>query len=175
MIKIKIGKQEIDSKIKATLKIRKSLDGSLMVSDHEDIEIVIIPSGMKVLLLPKELLDDKTYDTQNRLMKELSRKGIIKPESIHSGNVYASLEAQIQETEGDVNPVDLALLVIARWIEEEKPHFMYQKASEEQEVDRLTDPEEDETTPLGQVPHRDRKGSIQPKVHPVSVQKAYLP
>jgi hypothetical protein len=168
MIKIKINPEEKDSNIKAKLNIRKAVDGSLIIADHEDIDIVVIPKSMKILLLPNELMDDKVYDTQNRLMKILIKDGVIEPESVHSGNVYASLEAKIKEPaeEIKVNPVDLAILEIARFIEEEKPYFMYSKASEEQEEERLLDPDEEESTELGEVPHGTKKGTIQPKMYP---------
>ena len=61
-------------------------------------------------------------------------------------------------------------LSIAKFIEEERPYFMYEKRYEEQEIDRLTDPDAEDSTELGDVPHDDNKGSIVPSRH-----RRYIP
>ena len=69
-IKIKIGKSKPEPKpIERTfeLKIRKSLDGNLMIFDHADIDIVIMPTQNKILTMPKETMTDAAYGAQNRL------------------------------------------------------------------------------------------------------------
>ena len=52
------------------------------------------------------------------------------------------------------------------FMEEEKPYFMYNTKLKDDEIDRLTDPED--TTNFGDVPHRAKKGVI-----PVSPQSNY--
>ena len=78
-IKIKIGTKNKPEPIirKFELKIRKSLDGNLMIFDHADIDIVIMPSKKKVLALPKETMSDAAYGAQNRLFAHLKRKGVV--------------------------------------------------------------------------------------------------
>lgn len=159
-IKIKIG--EIDSDIQAKLNIRKSLDGNLIISDHEDIDIVFMPEKAKIITFNKDEMSDKIYDTQNRLFKYLSRKGVIKFDSIRSGNVYGSLEGTIPENE-EINSFDAALLVVSRWLEDEKPYYMYKKAVEEDENERLLDPGMLDSTELGEIPNkRDKMQSPTP-------------
>lgn len=151
-IKIKIGKAA-ESSIKAKLNIRKTLDGNFIISDHEDIDIVLIPEKAKVITFNKEEMSDKVYDTQDRLFKYLSRKGVIKFDSIRSGNVYGSLEGIIPESDS-INSLDAALLVIARWLEDEKPYYMYKKAMEEEEEERLLEPGMMDSTELGEIPNK---------------------
>ena len=172
-IKIKIG-QDQETHTKSNLEIRKTLDGNLIIFDHEDIDIVVSPNKGKVITFAKDLMDDKVYASQNRLMKYLNRKGVVESESIRAGNVYGSIEAKVPETEEEVNPIDMALLMVARWIEEERPYFMYQKAADQEQVQQLTDPDEEDSTELGQVPHQDRKGTLKPDVLPLGAQKPYL-
>jgi hypothetical protein len=164
-IKITIGdKSEQDpeekpkGEIKYKLNIRKTLDGNLIIYDHEDLDIVVIPEKRKVLALSNDNLntDDKVYDTQNRFFKFLTKKAVISPETIHSGNVYGSMEAQYPvAADENVNETDIVLMVISEWLEEERPNFLYRELVKDREVDRLTDPENTETTPLGKVPHDD--------------------
>jgi len=159
-IKIKIGAaNEADTKV--NLEIRKTIDGDLLIFDHEDIDIVISANKGKVISFAKDIMDDKVYSTQNRLMKYLSRKGLIDQSTVHSGNIYGSIEAKIlSANQDDTNPTDLVLLSVGRWMDEERPYFVYLKATEERGVDRLTEPEEEDTTELGEVPQEDRKGSL---------------
>jgi len=59
--------QEFDASIK--LNARKSLDGNIMVFDHEDIDVVLMPSVFKIVAFPKEDMNDDVYATQDRLFK----------------------------------------------------------------------------------------------------------
>ena len=55
-IKITIG-----SRIQETISLnaRKSLDGNLMIFDHKDIDIVLIPTKGKILSFAKEMFSEK--------------------------------------------------------------------------------------------------------------------
>jgi len=134
----------------------------------------VIPSKSKILLLAKDIMDDAATATQARFFRYMTRKGIVAPDSVHAGNVYASMSGTIPETEENVNPIDFALLVISRWIEDERPHFLYTKAAEQERVEDLTDPDDDESTELGEVPHAAMKGSMKPGVRPTNAQVPYL-
>lgn len=162
MIKIKIG-PEHDTEFKYKLNIRKTIGGDYIVYDHPDVDIMIMPQKRKVVILTNDSLNSssKTYETQNQIMKFLRKKGVVKPETIHSGNVYSSLEAQYDELnppkEG-VSATDLVIKTIAEWVQQEKPNWLYQKELKEKEVESFTNPDDDTTTPLGRVDHQDKKG-----------------
>ena len=64
-ISVKIGSAEQDGVtdaelarkpgIKVRLDIRKTLDGNLIIADHPDIDIIVLPKNNKILAIAKEL------------------------------------------------------------------------------------------------------------------------
>ena len=146
-------------KTEIELNIRKASDGSLMIRDHTDIDIIVIPKKKKVLTLVKNLFTDDVYDAQNRLFKYLTKKGVIEFDSIKAGNIYGSMEATyISEMYNDSDPVQTVVFAIGKYIEDERPYFVYSQAIEEDETERITDP--DNFTELGEVPQSSKKGNL---------------
>ena len=91
----------------------------------------------------------------------LRREGIIEPDSVRAGNVYGSMEAQMFLNE-DYDMVQVALYGIDKFIKEEKPYFEHIEAFERAVDDYITEPTDDDSTPLGEVPQEPVKGSIRP-------------
>ena len=58
-----------ETQLSVKLNMRKGSDGSVMIFDHEDIDIVILPEKSKIVALPKDLKTDETYETQNQLFE----------------------------------------------------------------------------------------------------------
>ena len=56
----------------------------------------------------------------------------------------------------------MLILNISKFIDEERPYFEYVDAYEDMLSDRYVDPNDEETTELGEVPHEETKGSIRP-------------
>jgi len=161
-IKITIG-----SKIQETITLnaRKGLDGSLMIFDHEDIDIVLTENGenKKVLSFAKDMFSDKVYEAQDRLFRFLRKKGVISFESVQGGNIYGSMEAVIiNSINEDIDPVKVALYSVSKFLKEEEPYFNRRKQYEEDELDYLTEPDAEHSTELGEVPHEERKGTLIP-------------
>ena len=143
------------------LVLRKTMDGNIMIMDHLDMDIVVIPQDGKVLALAKDTFDEDVYDSQDRLFKYLSRRGVILPETVRGGNVYGSLQGEFPtEAASGADPVQTVVFSVGKWIEEEKPYFAYQKAIEDQETERLLDPPDEDSTELGEVPQAEEKGTI---------------
>ena len=161
-IKIKIGRTRKPVMKAFELQIRRSLDGNLMIFDHADIDIVIMPSKKKVLALPKETMTDAAYGAQNRLMSHLKRKGLIDLTSIQGGNIYGSMEAVIAESVDNLDPIKLMILNIDKFIDEERPYFDFVRGVIDDAEDMYTDPDNLHSTDLGDVAHSDTKGSIRP-------------
>jgi len=155
-IKITIGKEQV-ARTKAKLNIRKSIDGNLMIQDHDIVDVVIMPEKSKVLVVAKEMIDDSVYDVANRLLRHLAKLGVIQLDSIRAGNIYGSLEATIPQGDDGVNAIDLTILVIARWMEKEKPHIEFKDAAEEEMTDNLTDPNDKKSTDQGEIEHPTKK------------------
>jgi len=139
---------------------RRSLDGNIMIFDHIDIDIVYAPGTKKVVTFAKQMQSDAVYAAQNRMFDYLMRHGVVIPESIRGGNVYGSMEAQVPEPAGDLDATKVVMMSIGKFLEEEKPYFMYEQAYKEEEIENLTEPDEEDSTELGEVPQAAKKGSI---------------
>jgi len=166
-IEIQIGTPpaEEEKPVQASLALnaRKSLDGNIMIFDHEEIDIVVMPSKNKIVAFPKDLMSDTVYEAQDRLFFHLTKTGIVLPESVHGGSVYGSLEATIATPlEESVEQSQVAVFSIGKFILEEKPFFKTYKEYEEDVEDSLTDPTDEDSTELGDVEHKEMQGSMRP-------------
>lgn len=160
-IKISVGEKQPTKELKVSLKIRKTIAGDLMIFDHKDIDIVVLPGKNKIATFPKNVIDDNVYTIQQNFFNFLYKKGIVAQESIRSGNVYASMEAEYpQETINNVSPIKAVVWSIYRWLEEEKPKMEFEEFYEQEIENRLLEPDEEESTELGEVPQEEKKGSL---------------
>lgn len=153
----KTSKQE---SISFSLNARRSLDGNIMIFDHIDIDIVYAPGKKKVLTFAKDMLNDSVYAAQNRMFEYLTKHGVVNRDTVQGGNVYGSMEGQVPEPAGDLDPTKVVMMSISKFLEEEKPYFMYEKAYKDQELHDLVDPAPSDSTELGEVPQAAKKGSI---------------
>ena len=95
------AKIKLDPKVK--LKASRTLEGNILILDHEDIDIVLVPEKNKCIAFPKEAMNDKVYDSQDRLYKFLAKKGIISHSTVRGGNVFGAMEADIFESSRSFN------------------------------------------------------------------------
>ena len=157
---------ERETQATVTIDVRKTLGGDLVVYDHEDIDIVISPKNKNVVAFAKDEVNDMVYDAQSRLFDYLVKKGVVKRDSIEGANVYGAMEGALEEASAEgVDALQVAVLNVTKFMEEEAPRFMYQRMYDEQEEDRLTEPEGEDSTELGEVPHKREKGSIRPGIY----------
>ena len=160
-IKITINPSEgegPEKKITLELNARKTLEGDIVVRDHPDIDVVIMPKKMKVVAFPREASTEETYQTQDKLFDFLTKRGVILRDSIQGGNVFGSMEAKIAPTENN-NSSKFVLLGVARWVEEERPYFDYLEKFEQMQEDRFTEPSEEESTDFD--PSRQAENKVQ--------------
>lgn len=158
-VKLFSKKEEMPQTI--TLNMRRGIDGRLMIYEHEHIDIVYLPEKQKVVVFAKRDYSDIIYETQDRLLNFLSKKGICAPESIRGGNVYGSLEAQILKPKQDEFPIESILVMnIKKWLDSEQPALEMNRKYKENFVDMLTDPDMEDSTELGEVPQDEKKGTI---------------
>ena len=143
---------------KLEMVIRRTMDGDYMIMDHADVDIIVMPKKMKIVAFPKDLMSDLVYSTENRLFKFLTKKGLINISSVQSGAIYGSLEAKLLTGEAH-HTVKLTLLNIQKWIEEERPYFEFIDKFEDMMVDRFVDPDAEDSTELGEIPHDTAKGA----------------
>ena len=141
--------------IKFALDIKKTLNGDLMIFDHRDIDIVMLLEKKKIVTFAKDIMSETVYGAQSRFFDYLKKRGIIAFDSIQAGNVYGSLEGQINESK-ELNEFKLALKNISEWLQEEVPEVEYDDMVD----DYYTNPDDYHSTELGEVPHDEEKGSI---------------
>lgn len=171
-IKVTIKEKTIDETIQ--LKARKSLNGDIMIYDHNDIDIVIVPKTRKVLTFAKEYYGENVYEAQNRFFRFLRKRGIIDYGSVQGGNIFSSMEAKIQES-SEYNEVQHTLLAVSRFLEKERPLMEFDKAFEQEEENRLNEPAPGEFTEWDPAKyHSEKKGSIQPGQFPYGLQSAAI-
>jgi|9_EtaG_2_1085328.scaffolds.fasta_scaffold23252_2 hypothetical protein len=154
-LKIKINKPEPPKPPQATieLQIRKTLDGNILILDHEKMNIVVSPKAGSVSAIPKMYSGDNSniYSYQRDLMQSLEEGGVISHNMIQGGLKFGVLEAKIEDAPEGIDNIQVALLEIEKYIKkslgEEIKSAQYDKHIE----DRFTDPEESETTELGEI------------------------
>jgi len=160
-INISDSERKEQSKITLELNARSTLDGNLAIFDHEDIDIVIMPRESKILTMAKEQMSDEVYDTQSRLFEFLVKKGIVLPESVQGGNVYGSLEARYpQSNDQGVDTFQATILSVSKFLDQERPFFEWKKQQEVERDKELLNPDEDASTELGEIPHKETQGTI---------------
>ena len=151
-------KIELDPRI--NLKARRTIDGNILVLDHEDIDIVIMTEKNKCVTFPKSNMSDKVYASQNRMFQYLATKGLISRATIRGGNVFGALEAELLESKiPGVDRNQALLFCLHEYITDEKPYFKPADDYDEERLDAMLRPAPEDSTELGDVPHSDKKGS----------------
>jgi hypothetical protein len=153
---VKIEIVEKDN-IEGKLNLRSAINGDLMIMDHKDIDIVVKPKDKKIVAFAKETLSDLVYGAESRLLEYLRKAGVLEMDSIQGGNIYGSLEGQIQEGE---KSVEITLMKISEWMETEEPSMAGRTGYDDMHDDHLLEPDGEYSTELGEVPQEDDKGSI---------------
>ena len=171
-IKIKINGPE--DKVTLEMNARRALNGDIMITEHDLIDIIVSPSKSKIITFPKKLSEREAYPVQDRLLIMMRERGIVDPSTIQGGNIFMSLEATLHESVSEsVDAVQSAIFVTSTFLEEEKPDIMARKHLQHDLMMHWANPEEEESTELGQVPHSDRKGSMDSRVRPYGYQYMY--
>jgi len=68
------------------LKAKKTLDGNIIIFDHADIDIVLMPEQKKIVTFKKDnVTGDISYGAADRMFKYLASRGIINPENVQGG------------------------------------------------------------------------------------------
>ncbi len=149
------------------LKARRTLDGNIMIMDHEDIDIVLMFEKKKCVTFPKENMSDRIYSSQDRMFTFLAKKGLISRSSVRGGNVFGSLEAEMLESKiPGIDQTQAFLYTIHEYISGEKPYFKSAKEYSDEKLDAMLRPDPEDSTELGDVPQSDKKGSMDSRVRP---------
>ena len=141
------------------LKMRKALNGDLMIFDHKDIDIVVMTETKKIVAFAKDLMSEVVYGAEARLMEYLRKMGVIQYDSIQGGNVYGSLEGKLHEAK-EKDSVKVAIFQISEWMKSEQPYMKSTQGHEDDLENAILNPDAENSTELGEVPHAEEKGSI---------------
>ena len=139
---------------------RKTLDGNFAIFDHVDIDVVVMPEKNKVLVLPKKEMTEAVYEISNRLFDYMRQNGVILPDSVQGGNVYGSLEGKYVAEGVGADSTQAVIYTISKFMESEKPYFMWNAAHKAEEEERLTSPDERNSTEYDPDLHEPKKGSV---------------
>ena len=169
-IKIKIGGVKVE---KILLNARKTIDGNILIFDHPDMDILILPKKNKIVSLPKDELDDELHDGQHRLFKFLVRKGVIDHETVQSGNLFMSMEGTIPDVDGEGDKIQYCLYALSKFIEQELPFYKNQEQYKKEMEKDLLQPEIDEYTDLDAARHGETKGSMPPRMVKYGIHSIY--
>jgi len=162
-ISVYVGKEANKIRMTLELKARKSLDGNILIFDHNEMDIVIMPESRKIVTFAKDDFSETVYGVQDRFFAYLKRRGIVAYDSIKGGSVYGSIEGLLEESkDADVSSVDYALYNISKFLKEEKPYYDYIEDYEKMLDDYYTEPTDADSTELGEVPQSAEKGNIMP-------------
>jgi hypothetical protein len=153
---------------------RKSLNGDFMIFDHDLIDIVVSRDSLKISTFPKKVISEETYSIQVNLLNLLAASGVVDRGSIKSGSVHSSLEASILESvEDDVSSFQMTLLEVFNFLQEEAPNMKSRDMYKDTLQNFFLDPDQEESTELGEVPHKEKKGSMDHQVRPYGYQYMY--
>jgi|TARA_R110002126_G_scaffold4543_2_gene23989 hypothetical protein len=160
-ITIRVGNKANRKLVTLEMDVRKSLSGDLMIFDHGDIDIVLSTSNNKIIVFPKEVLNDYVYGAQNRLFTFLKKRGVVIPESIRAGSFYGSFEATMQTPINEqTSAAKITLVNISEFINDERPYFEAMETYIADVESDYTDPDKEKSTELGDVPQSSEKGSM---------------
>jgi hypothetical protein len=157
MIRINVGGPQATVDLHA----RKTLEGNLLIMDHDIIDIVLLPENSKVMAFPKSQSVKDAYNTQARLFDFLADKGIVDRETVQGGNIFNSLEAVIPESK-QANGLQAAVYVISEFITDEADVLQSAEQYEKNLEDYFVDPTDQDSTELGEVPQQAEKGAMVP-------------
>ncbi len=151
---------DIEKNPEISLKARRTLNGNILIFDHEDVDIVISTENNKCVVFPKDQMNDKVYDAQDRMFKYLAKRGIVDHSSIRGGNVHGSMEAAVLESKiPGIDNIQAVLYSISEYLKIEKPFFKNSNQLDDERLDYLLDPGPQDSTELGDVPQHPKKGS----------------
>ena len=150
---IKLGDQARPPQATIELKITKSLDGSLIISDHQKMDIVVVPSASKIIAIPKPYAGDNIYEYQRDLMESLFQSGVVPYPTIQSSANFGVLEGTYtsETAQKDVEPLEAVLYSIYKFIKETQSEDLRSDMYDQHIEDRFTDPTDEDSTRLGDV------------------------
>ena len=169
-LKIRIGGKPVE---RILLKAKKTIDGNIIISDHPDMNILILADKSKVVCLPKEELDDELYHSQKRLFDFLITNGVVDFSTVQDGNLFMSREGTIPEVKEEGDKIQYCLYAISNFLKKEMPFYKNMEEFEKEVERNLLEPEPDEYTEFDASRHSDSKGTLPPRFIKYGIHSIY--
>ena len=155
-ITIKIGDATEQQEQKTTqasisLQVKKTLDGNLLINDHEYLDILINPKENKIITMPKPNVEKDVYDYQKDLMYDLFKGGVSDAAAPRGGPVFGMVETSYP-AESDVDTLQALLFRISEYMKKIANAEQVSEEYDENIEDRFTDPNAKDSTAYGEVP-----------------------
>ena len=162
-MKLKFKLDDPGFKAEVTIEGYKTLNGDYLFDDHPEMDILINKETGKVITFPKEDFGTEAYDSQDRFLSYLAKKGILDRSTIRSGNVANSLLGILLEPKEDhIDRVSICMLEIYNFLKMEEPYFKVIDDFEDDYEESLLHPDPEHSTELGEVPQKEKQGSMPP-------------
>ena len=154
-IKIKIGntvkEEERPTQATISLKIKKTLNGNLLINDHKHMDIVIVPSENKIVTMPKPYAEVDTFQTQKDFMYAMFKGGVTEGITPQGGDFFGVVETKYP-SKSDVDTLQSVLYQIEKYIEETADKEIVYDNYDENVEDNFVNPDPEKTTEYGEVP-----------------------
>jgi hypothetical protein len=152
-IKIKIGSEPEPKPIQASiaLQVTKTLDGNLLINDHQYIDIVIDTMEGKVITMPKPHIERDVYEYQKDLMYHLFKGGVTAAAAPRGGPVFGMVETLFPK-ESEVDTLQAVLYQISEYITLTAHDEVKAEEYDQNIEDRFTDPTAKDSTAYGSIP-----------------------
>tara|TARA_Y100000592_G_C5338406_1_gene252997 strand:+ start:189 stop:737 length:549 start_codon:yes stop_codon:yes gene_type:complete len=160
-IKNQLPLDVMESEIK-NLNMKRSLSGQIMVFNHIDMDIVLDEKTGKVTAYSKKDFGELVYKSQNRLFDYLFKKGVVALESVKGSNVFGAIEGAYPKEAKVENLTEIVLYNIAEFMKSEKSYIESFEYVNDAEDERVLHPDEEDSTGLGEVPQKEKKGTLSP-------------
>tara|TARA_R110002060_G_scaffold62027_1_gene71431 strand:- start:3568 stop:4110 length:543 start_codon:yes stop_codon:yes gene_type:complete len=141
------------------LKVTETLDGNLLIDDHEHMDILIVPAEKKILSLPKPHSDRDVFEYQKELMDSLFKGGVTAAAFPQGGLSFGVVETTYPDSP-TINSLQAVLYQISEYFKNTARQEEISDEYDENIEDNFTDPPSDETTAYGEIPpHQDTPGA----------------
>ena len=147
-------KQEEEKKpiqAQVPLKITKSLDGNLLISDHQYLDIVVVPSQNKILTMPKSDAEKDVFDYQVQFANNMFEGGVSTSKTPEGGSSFGVVELMYPVSES-VNSLQVVLLQISNFIKENSQENFVAQQYDKNIEDHFVDPNSSDSTEYGEIP-----------------------
>ena len=137
--------------VSISLQISRTLDGNILINDHQYLDIVIVPKTKTIITIPKPYVDKDVFEYQQDLMYCLFKGGVTGAMVPQGGAMFGVVETNYTDST-EVDSLQSVLYIIERFILKTRHQEEVFDDYDNNVEDNFVDPPEDETTAYGEIP-----------------------